>query len=188
VADGKVALLGPTGIEVVALDGTKLAESPGGGPFSGFDFDGRRIAYVDQPCEVAAVVVWDLSGSAPAMPPGKCPAARGGGLKGVVDLRLRRVELPLRCPPAPPLGCGGYWRPQFNTKPATHGFFKWVALKPGEKRTVGFRFSKKTACGLSRAHSKRATIDLEAYYVQRTSHEEASASFRLRRRGRARGC
>jgi hypothetical protein len=187
VTDGKVALLGPHGVEVVALDGTKLAESPAPGSSAGFDFDGRRLAYVDQPCEVAAVVVWDLSGSAPGMPPGKCPAARGGGVKGVVDFRQRRLDLPLRCPAEPPLGCAGYWRPEFHTKPATHAYGKSVALKPGEKRTVRFRFSQKAACKLGGVGRKRATIDLKANYVQRKG-EKGSASFKLRSVGRARGC
>jgi hypothetical protein len=188
VTDGKVAVLGPDGVQVVALDGTKIAESPGAGPFAGFDFDGRRLAYVDQPCEVAAIVVWDLSGSAPAMPRGKCPAVRGGGSTGVLDLRRRRLDLPLRCPADPPLGCTGYGSPHFNTKPVASAYGEWVALKPGETRTVRFRFSHKTACRLGRVRSKRATIHLKAYYHRQRQGEKGSARLRLRSVGRARDC
>jgi hypothetical protein len=188
VTDGKVAVLAAKGVKVFALDGTKLAETPGGAPFAGFDFDGRRLAYVDQPCEVAAIVVWDLSGSAPGMPPGDCPAARGGGSKGVVDLSHRNLGLPLRCPARPPLGCGGYWAAQFNTKPAAQAFGKWVDLKPGEERTIRFRFSQKTACRLVGVRSRRATIDLGAPYYAQRHGEAGSARFKLRSVGRARGC
>jgi hypothetical protein len=194
VADGRVALRGRKGFEVLALDGTKLASTPAGGgavggfEFDGFDFDGRRLTHVDQPCEAAALVTWDLAGSAPALPADKCPAARAASASGLADLRHRRVDLPLRCPADPPLGCGGYWAVRFNTKKASRSRFRVVALNPGKRRTVRFRLPYTTACRLAAARSKRATIDLSASSVRRSAHEHGSASFRLRSLGRARGC
>ena len=188
IADGKIAVGGFRAYVVFALDGTKLASTPNRDSPGEFDFDGKRLAYTDQPCMVSAVVTWDLSGAAPTMPAGSCPAARAAGSEGAVDLKRRRVALPLRCPANPQLGCAGAWEADLDSRPPAHTKYEYPALLPGEKRTVTLRLSRRTACRLARTPATRATIDLRNNYARRPHAERGKARFKLRTTGRARGC
>jgi hypothetical protein len=190
IADGKIAVSWNGVYEVFALDGTKLAATSSRDRIGGFDFDGKRVAYVAQPCVVSAVVTWDLSGAPPAMPAGKCPAARAASTKGVVDLKRRRVELSVRCPARPALGCAAEWEAELNSRPAVHTRYVDAALLPGEKRTLRLGLSRKAACRLARHPATRALIDLGSFhsYSGRAAEESRKARFKLRTTGRARDC
>jgi hypothetical protein len=191
VAAGKIAVRTLTAFHVFALDGTELATTPAldDSSASGFDFDGARATWVDQPCEVSALVTWDLDGVAPTLPAGACPAGAAAAPTGLVDLKRRRVELPLRCPRDPPLGCGGAWFARLNAKPGLDTQGRFAALRPGERRTVRFGISRWKTCKLARRHATRASViaDTFTYYVERGS-VRTPARFKLRYAGRARSC
>jgi hypothetical protein len=190
IADDKIAVGSHGAFDVFALDGAKLATSPNRDSANsfGFDFDGERLAWVDQPCMVSAVVTWDMSGKAPTLPAGRCPAARAAGSLGVVDLKRRRAALPLRCPPKPALGCAGPWYAVLDSAPPVYTKDPYSALLPGEKRTVRLGLSRAAACRLGRTPATRATIDLTNVYGLRPRPEHGKARFKLRYIGRALGC
>jgi hypothetical protein len=187
IAQGRVAAraLSNGAIRVFDLAGTELAMSTTPDSVSTFDFDGQRVAYADQPCEVVGLVTWDLAGPPPALPAGRCPRARLVGHTGTADLKRRSIKLAIRCPAVPALGCGGLW--SVDLGPALAGFAH-VALGPGEKRTVSFGLQPADACFLSRHRTRTVSIDLGPFSPKRAAEPGGAVKFKLRSVGRARHC
>jgi hypothetical protein len=192
IAGSKIATKAGDGFHVYDLGGSELAATPAADVrnVSGYDFDGQRMAWTDQPCAVTALVTWDLAGHAPTMPAGRCPAAAPAGRRGSLDLKHRRVNLPLRCPADPPLGCDGAWFARLNAKPPVLTGFAGATLDPGERGTLRLPLSVKVACRLARKPPTRATVDLThpLSYDGRRSAQHRTARFDLRAIGRPRGC
>jgi hypothetical protein len=67
-----------------------------------FDFDGRRLAWLAQPCALGHVAVWHLGSRPPRVAAGRC---RGALPAGRPVLRGRRLALALRCPTRARQGC-----------------------------------------------------------------------------------
>lgn len=190
IAGSRVAVRVGDQFRVFDIGGNEIGATPAPDAIGGFDFDGQRLIFGVQPCEVTAIVTWDLAGDAPALPPGLCPAARLAGGTGVVDLGKRRLTVPVRCPTAPPLGCSGEWYANFH--PSRSSFYTaFVALGPGERRNVRFRLVPSQTCSFAKGHVRSITVELGPSSTRRmgpprSRHHAKLSGFRVT--GRARGC
>jgi hypothetical protein len=145
IAGDTVAIDDAFGLHVMTLDGRGSIAEVRDPEFAdyGFDYDGERLAWSVRPCEVTAIVVWDLQGSVPALPGGPCPNATPTR----VVQRGRRVLVTLRCHDPERLGClnsvevhlpGGVTRMRF------------FSIRPGHRKTIGLkRLSRSAACALA---------------------------------------
>lgn len=154
-------------------------------PGDSFDFDGQRLAWATQPCEVTAAVVWDLTGAPPALPSGACPLARAPHLRA--DLRHRRLSLTLACPLKPVLGCTGSAYIQLAGEKYAH-VLVGVLLGPGERKSSKLRLSKHQVCRLARARDTRATVEVSSFTRRPPTHSDRKVRLRVSRTGRPRGC
>jgi hypothetical protein len=140
---------------VVALDGSKIAAARDSAAVGELDFDGHDVAWMTQPCQAAAVVIWDLTGHRPSLPDSRCPVP-----KVTVPIRMRvgsrgTVMAETACPRRATLGCAGT-----------------LALV-GRSR------------GLRGLHLGEASFDIPAAATQRLSIRlSRKARWRLRRSGR----
>lgn len=185
LVSGRIAVRDGDTFRVFDLAGNQLAATPASDAIGDFDFDGSRLAFGLQPCEVAAIATWDLDGQAPALPPGRCPRARLTRHTAVADLSRRTIRLEVRCPAQPALGCSGDWYARFPNEGA---YTYEVALAPGEGRTLKFRLFKRTACRLARNASERATVHLGPDGTRRPAAAGRYQRVRVRVTGKPRGC
>ncbi len=192
IAAGKVAVRPDTaakaadGFVVFDLAGRQLATAPAADAVASFDFAGDRLVYASQPCEVAGIVTWDLGSPPPTFAPGSCPAARASS--AVASLRQHQLQVSVRCPSAPPLGCSGSWsavlyRPRFDSLAS-----RVDALRPGEATTLRFRLPRPEACAYARRRVRRTTITLGSSNTKRPDVRSRAIRLRVRTVGRARGC
>jgi hypothetical protein len=186
IASGRVAVLDGGMFRVFDLDGAPVAATSALDAVGSFDFDGDRMAFGVQPCEVAAIATWDLEGDAPALLAGRCPWARLASRVGVADLRRRTLRVEVRCPATPALGCSGGWHARFGED----GLYssRWVALDPGEATTLRVRLSKRRVCALARSHGGRATVYLAPVYTRRPAAAGHDQPLTVRVAGKPRGC
>jgi hypothetical protein len=170
----------------VRLDGSGLVTI--GAPAAAgpdVDFDGERMVWATQPCGVAAIVEWDLHGSAPALPAGRCPLPRLVTHSPVVG-RDRRLPLTLRCGSSP-LGCRGtlyVQRERVDDEPALA--YREYTLDPNSSATVRPRLSRYAACHMPKGARLTATFTAPArYHPNRTGPHR---SVRVKIRGLKRLC
>lgn len=192
IAHGKVAVRTATaakaadGFVVFDLAGRQLALAPAADAVASFDLANDRLVYATQPCEVTGIATWDLGSPPPTFAPGSCPAARASS--AVADLRHRQLQVPVRCPSTPPLGCLGSWsavlyRPRSNILRG-----RADALGPGEVTTLRLRLSRSQACAFARRRVRRTTIRLGSSNTRRPDVHSHPVRLRVRTVGRARGC
>src|SRR4051812_31998714 len=99
--------LGRVTFTVSARDGSGVRHAEAThGPF-GSTFDGGRLAWVDQPCALPVVQVWDLAAEPPAPPTDHCIRARIASKALRLNRARSRFSVELSCPPAPARGCAG---------------------------------------------------------------------------------
>ena len=185
ITGGHIAVRDGDLFRVLDLGGTELAATPAHDAIGSFDFDGHRLAFGLQPCEVTAIATWDLKGTAPGFPAGRCPRARLIGRVGVADLGRRRARVHVRCPAMPALGCSGDWFAQF---PDSGHYVHFVALAPGERATLRLPLLRPNVCRLARHDGGKVTIYLGADSTRRRAVKLHGELIVLKTVGRARGC
>jgi hypothetical protein len=183
VADDRIATREGFDTHVIDLAGTEVAVTK---DIGAFDFDGRRLTWATQPCELTAIVTWDLRGKPPALPAAPCPLAIPGRHL-VAKLKRQRLRLAFKCPKRPALGCAGS---ASITLPNRAHSFKSISylLGPGESGSFrSDRLSRATACGVARARGK-ADVSL---HVEASRWENAPTrhlKLDVKRVGKPRGC
>jgi hypothetical protein len=115
IAGDRVAFVRPdfgrgrSAARVLDLDGERIASTAVDGLAGGLDFDGTRVTFGSQPCQTAAIVVWDLAGPVPRQPRKRCPAARIAN-RHAVRTADDKLEVRLACLGTAKLGCIGRLR------------------------------------------------------------------------------
>ncbi len=72
-------------------------------------FDGRRLAWISEPCALAVIRIWDPGDDPPYLADARCPAAAVRDASSHVG-RRGRIFVKARCPRRPKLGCSGTMR------------------------------------------------------------------------------
>jgi hypothetical protein len=116
IADDLIAFARPdfgrgrSAVRVVDLDGKRVTSASADGLAAelttGLDFDGKHVVFGSQPCQTAAIVVWDIAGRAPHLPRERCPAARFASDR-TTRTPSDRLKVRLACPGKAKLGCIG---------------------------------------------------------------------------------
>jgi hypothetical protein len=157
----RIAVLDPFGLHVFDPYGYAIAETePADLAGDGFDFDGRRLAWSVHPCEVTAIVVWDLAGAPPALSKAPCPQPRVVR----VEQRERALAVVLRCDDPEGLGCWGEVKLRL---PGGAKRKRVYAVRPGRTETARPReLSRTTACALAAERRPHATVTTTVYAYQ----------------------
>jgi hypothetical protein len=157
VENDLVALGDAGGHRVLDLAGHELVGTTA--TFGDFDFDGDHLAWVTQPCEVTAIVTWDLTGAPPTLSGARCPRAKPVRL----EQHGRVLRLTLRCHDPAKLGCGG--RVDLTLPHRTSfGRARVYKIGSGKYRTLRFRkLSRGIACAIARPGAKAdLTIEVQS--------------------------
>jgi hypothetical protein len=188
-AGTRVAVRSGRRFRVLERDGTEIASTSADEAFE-FDFDGTRLVYGSHPCQVSAIVTWDLQSDPPALPPGPCPKGRLASRTGSVDLRRQTFTAAVRCPAKPALGCSGEWYPRLVPSRSSMQT-KLVAMDPGARRRISFRLFRRQACAFARGRVQHVNVYLGSSGGRRDGEPGTNRPARLERfklTGRARGC
>lgn len=141
------------------LDGSEVASAITRGSIGSPDYDGRRLAWFEQPCQAGWLVVWDGHGKRPKPPGGQCPFPRlvprsvHLGKKG-------RLRARLACPRDRRLGCVAYVGAR---KPGTGGLglAHHFRSEPGE--TSGARIGDRQNVCRDRYGRLRTQVVIRVY-------------------------
>ncbi|HEX2086574.1 MAG TPA: hypothetical protein VHF89_12900 [Solirubrobacteraceae bacterium] len=128
VAGGRLLHQAGDGLAISDLDGRLLHALPG--VRSAADFDGRRVAWLETPCAIPLIVVWDTDGARPAVPAPLCPGVRVVRRPRVVSGRL---AVRVRCAGTPLTGCAATVSAVADGRPLVPAQLR---LRPRERRTV----------------------------------------------------
>lgn len=171
---------------VVALDGTRPALLRPSAEFRSPVFDGDRLAYVQSPCGLTAIAVWDIAGPPPELPRAQCPAVRLASRSARADLSARRLSVELSCPATPRLGCHALssvtarHRRLRRPKSMSYGY-GLVDFAPGETKTVNLRLARRLACKFERTGDVvKATIEIDSWGRDEIGHNRARHPLRVR--------
>ncbi|MDQ5808110.1 MAG: hypothetical protein M3320_05475, partial [Actinomycetota bacterium] len=148
----------PTRFAVVDRGGAVLGTREADVTEAGWDFDGRRVAFVRRPCSRAQVVVWDVGDRSITDPASGCtpfaPTTASARLPRSGRLRIR-----LACPAAAPIGCGGFigidmrYVTRGGARRRAHPIYSsLVDLDPGQILTRGVFFGQSDLRRARRAH------------------------------------
>lgn len=162
IAQSKIAVREEGQFRVFDLAGNQLAATSSHEGRGSLDFDGTRLLYALQPCEVRYVVTWDLQGSAPAPPAGRCPAARADTRRVTIDVRHPRFSLRVHCPSMPALGCGSLVAAKLISRAGLGEFTRTqgLTLESGETRVLRFSLSRPQRCELQEHRIAKILVDL----------------------------
>jgi hypothetical protein len=172
------------GTRVLRLDGSRAAESFAAHPG---DFDGERVVWSHRPCALFGILTWDLQGTAPQMPAGRCPLP--GNRRSVLKADFSDRGHPhgttsarLECPAEPALGCRGSVQlvapdARRGRKGLSYMAYGGFELRPGETGEAELRFAKKRICIAGRGALRPV---LEIYATRRDEPSLVRGSKRRR--------
>jgi hypothetical protein len=98
----------PRRLTLFSLNGEQVSQADDE-PAGDWDFDGRRLAWVSEPCQLGVIRIWDPTDDPPDLADRPCPAAAVRGASSRVG-RRGRIFVKARCPVRPALGCSGTMR------------------------------------------------------------------------------
>ena len=129
---------GTSTFTVLRRDGSFVASLPSAAPTgAAWDFDGRRLAWLSQPCASVSIAVWEL-GTEPPAEATDCALPQPGTPS--VELRRRLVRIPFTCPGYLRGECAGAVTLRFALRSRGRRSFaappSWSVVEPGRRSAL----------------------------------------------------
>ncbi|CAA9536852.1 MAG: hypothetical protein AVDCRST_MAG85-4211 [uncultured Solirubrobacteraceae bacterium] len=166
LAGDRVAARAGRAPRFVVLDtaGSVLGAHAPATAFRDWAFDGRRVAWLQRPCSVVTLAVWEVADAPPESAGERCGAPTVRPAR--VVSRARRFAISLRCPEREAAGCAGSGSVTLTGTTRGGSRFRRVHgvlfdLDPGAATTVRGRVSATDVRRLRRLRRLRAEILLE---------------------------